>query len=190
MPTRDWDGLLEELPPTERARITGLSRWEDQQDSARGWLLMQRLARRHGGGVRRDALGRPGTDGPGDVSLSHGGGWIAVAATGDGRLGIDVEAPRAVSPSLARRCLAPAELAWLGQAAGPDRGARFLRLWTAKEAYLKAIGLGLTRDPRDVRIDPTGAQPRLIGRDGGAWSFSCSAPAPGVCVTLCSGPPP
>lgn len=190
MPARDWARLLEGLPPTERARITGLSRWEDRQDSARGWELMQRLAGQHGGVVRRDDRGRPGTDGPGDVSLSHGGGWIAVAATGSGRLGVDVETPRAVSASLAQRCLAPAELAWLQQASGQARNTRFLRLWTAKEAYLKATGVGLARDPRDVIIDPTGTEPRLVGRDAAAFSFSCSDPAPGVCVTVCSGPAP
>jgi 4'-phosphopantetheinyl transferase len=34
----------------------------------------------------------------------------------------------------------------------PARHERFLRIWTAKEAYLKALGLGLQREPSEIEI--------------------------------------
>ncbi len=178
--------LVSELPPTECRRIQHLHRWQDRQDSAIGWRLLQQLAAGRGVTVRRGVNGRPGTDPPVDVSLSHSGGWIAVGLCGTGRIGVDVETLREVSPSLARRCLSTAELAWLDRAGpGEPRSLRFARLWTAKEAYLKATGVGLRTDPRDVGIDHTGDAPRLVGPASGSWRFSSSAPAPGVCVTVC-----
>lgn len=181
-----WQQLLSGLPPVERRRIQHLHRWQDRQDSAIGWRLLQQLAAESSVTVRRAANGRPCTDPPVDVSLSHSGGWIAVAACETGRIGVDAETLREVSASLARRCLSAAELAWLDQAGpGDPRSRRFARLWTAKESYLKATGVGLAVDPRDVDVDHTGDAPRLVGPASSSWHFSSWAPAPGVRVTVC-----
>lgn len=181
-----WQALASALPLSERRRIAELHRWEDRQDSAIGWRLLHQLAGERDVTVSRGLNGRPCSDPPVDVSLSHSGGWIAVAACETGRIGIDVETLRNVAPSLERRCLSAAELAWLDRAKpGVPRGLRFFRLWTAKEAYLKATGVGLAADPREVSIDHTGDEPRLLGLAARCWRFSCSTPAPGVCVTVC-----
>src|SRR5438067_8290681 len=78
------------------------------------------------------------------VSLSYSRHRIAVAASYDGPLGIDLEElhPRDYRP-LANRWYTPQELAWM--AGEPDQLRAFLRLWTAKEAVGKALGLGLHR---------------------------------------------
>lgn len=181
-----WEELVSALPLTERRRIAGLHRWEDRQDSAIGWRLLHQLAGERDVTVRRGANGRPCSDSPVDVSLSHQGGWIAAVASGTGRIGIDVETLREVAPSLAQRCLSAAELAWLkGAQPGVPRSLRFSRLWTAKEAYLKATGVGLAADPREISIDHTGDEPRLLGLGAGCWRFSSWTPAPGVCVAVC-----
>lgn len=181
-----WTTLLSGLPVAEQHRLGPAWRHVGQQDSAVGWSLLMDVAARHGVSVRRNAEGRPVADSPVDVSLSHGGGWIAVAAHRHGRVGVDVEAVREVGPALARRCLSPAELSWLDHAAdAPDRRERFLRLWTAKEAYLKAIGTGLGTDPRTVTTDCSGAVPRLLGPERGRWDFRTSLPADDVRVTVC-----
>lgn len=181
-----WSTLLAGLPSSERHRVQQLRRWEDRQDSAIGWDLIRHLAARHGVAVRRAASGRPVADLPVDVSLSHGAGWVAAVLHVGGRVGVDVEGVRQVPPSLSRRCLAPPELSWLDAAADlTARGDRFLRLWTAKEAYLKATGTGLSRDPRTVVTDCTGPAPRLLGAEGERWKLRSSSPAAGVHVTVC-----
>jgi 4'-phosphopantetheinyl transferase len=181
----DWNALVAPLPPAERRRIAGLRRWEDRQDSAIGWRLLHRLADEHAVTVRRAANGRPQAERPLDMSLAHGGGWISVAASVTGRVGVDVETVRDVPPSLARRCLSADERVWTEGAQESLRAERFFRLWTAKEAYVKATGEGLAVDPRDVRIDGTGEEPRLLGSQGRRWRFSSSTPVPGVCLTVC-----
>ena len=177
---------MTEVPASERPRIEGLRRPQDRVNSATGWQLLHRLARSHGAaGVRRDRDGRPRSDPPLDLSLSHSGRWVGVALCKTGRVGLDVETVREVSPSLARRCLSGPELAWLQQVApGPARNHRFFRLWTAKEAFLKATGVGLATDPRSITLDCTDGDPVLLRRNPG-WTFSASSPAEGVCVTVC-----
>lgn len=184
-----WGQLLAILPRCEQERITGLHRWEDRQDSALGWSVLQDFARDAGTTVRRNSVGRPVAGAGVGVSLSHSGGWIAVATTRSGCVGVDIEAVRPVSPALARRCLADSELAWWEEAQDErPRMLRFLRLWTAKEAYLKATGAGLSTDPRGVRIDLSGDRPMLAHDLAGSWKLSAWSPAPDTWLTVCTGP--
>ncbi|MGH8978135.1 MAG: 4'-phosphopantetheinyl transferase family protein, partial [Acidimicrobiia bacterium] len=77
-----------------------------------------------------------------DFSLSHCRATAIVAVARAVSVGVDVEVVRARPhlERLAARMLSPAEHAeWLtGDPAA--RTIEFLRLWTAKEAYLKAVG--------------------------------------------------
>jgi 4'-phosphopantetheinyl transferase len=79
------------------------------------------------------------------VSLSHGPGVLAVAASLAGPVGIDVEG-ETVAPEvteLAGRWFTPAEADWLRDRPAASRPRDFLLLWTAKEALGKASGAGL-----------------------------------------------
>lgn len=91
--------------------------------------------------LTHDESGRPHIPGLA-VSLTRTPHRIAVAATYDGPLGIDLEElePRDVT-ALANRWFTPQELTWLNHQ--PDHLNAFLHLWTAKEATGKALGLDL-----------------------------------------------
>ena len=79
-----------------------------------------------------------------DFNLSHTPGMIAVAVTGGPAVGVDVEGTaRAWAPELPRRYFAPAEVEALERLPPAARHARFYEIWTLKEAYVKALGLGL-----------------------------------------------
>jgi 4'-phosphopantetheinyl transferase len=121
------------------------------------------------------------------MTLTHSRGWIATAVSRTGRVGIDVQGVHDVAPSLARRCLSPGELDWLDRADGAAaRDHRFCRLWTAKEAYLKAVGVGLAADPRDVGVDLCGDRPRLSGPASEQWQLAQLDLGSGVCLTVCT----
>ncbi|HYC14275.1 MAG TPA: 4'-phosphopantetheinyl transferase superfamily protein [Stellaceae bacterium] len=87
-------------------------------------------------------------------SLSHAGDFAAVAVARGEMLGVDVELPRDRLDILAIAAahFAPTETAMLQALAPTERMGAFLRLWTAKEAVLKALGTGLTRPLSDVVI--------------------------------------
>lgn len=82
-----------------------------------------------------------------DFNWSHSGHWACVAvARALPQLGVDIEEirPRKRAAELARRFFTIAEAEWIGQAVDPTtRTRRFIDLWTAKEAVLKAHGRGL-----------------------------------------------
>ena len=96
--------------------------------------------------IETDRHGRPRLAGQSriDFNLSHTRGMIAVAITGGLAVGVDVEGTaRAWAPELPRRYFAPAEVEALEGLPPDARHARFYEIWTLKEAYVKARGLGL-----------------------------------------------
>lgn len=94
--------------------------------------------------------GKPYFDGT-DIffNISHSAG-LAVCAIDSAPVGVDVEMLREFTDRkrLAERYFCPAEQNFIGDHAEPNMA--FLRVWTRKEAYLKCIGVGLTRDLRSV----------------------------------------
>jgi len=109
--------------------------------------------------------GRPEVVGPETVtqqrvafSLSHSEALAAVAVVTDARIGLDIEVehPRARLDALAARVLDSETYAdWLDVEPATQLRA-FLEQWTAKEAYLKALGTGITVPLRDVPVEPDG----------------------------------
>lgn len=96
-------------------------------------------------------FGKPWLDGlPGlHFNLSHSEDEALLAIGRDGELGADIEVPRTMSDAqaLARMNYTAEECAVLAALPPAERDAGFLRLWTRKEACLKAIGTGLSVHP-------------------------------------------
>jgi len=66
------------------------------------------------------------------------------------RIGVDVEVLAPMAP--AWNVLHENERTALAALRHERQGEAFLRLWTAKEAYLKALGVGLRREPSEICI--------------------------------------
>ena len=90
---------------------------------------------------------------PAQVSfnLSHGGRHGLIALAPAGRLGVDAEerTTRRDFHRLIDAAFGPNEQAALIDAQGRPKVKLFFRLWTIKEALIKAIGTGLSFDPAD-----------------------------------------
>jgi phosphopantetheinyl transferase len=87
-------------------------------------------------------------------SVSHSGPLTAVAVMRGEHLGVDVEQERIVPDldQIAAIALSQEERDFLGQAKSSKRHLRFLSLWVRKEAYLKAVGLGLSGDASRIKV--------------------------------------
>jgi 4'-phosphopantetheinyl transferase len=97
--------------------------------------------------VTHDASGRPCLEAPAEdlfVSISHSGGFAAVAATPLGPVGVDIERVRPLDAcALAERWMSAADAGWVRDRPAEARDAAALWLWTQKEAIGKARGRGL-----------------------------------------------
>ena len=94
--------------------------------------------------------GKPFLPGRVRFNLSHSGGWALVGvvrgaltagADIEADIGVDIELLQPVpdAVALARKWFSSAEAAWIEKKPFP----RFLRCWTLREAFLKALGVGL-----------------------------------------------
>jgi 4'-phosphopantetheinyl transferase len=111
--------------------------------------------------------GKPRLDGPDAplrFNLSHSDGLALIAVARDVELGADVERvrPRHDLPGLGRRVFSEAER----DAVGESEHA-FYRHWTAKEAYVKAIGHGVASlRSFEVLLDAPGGGARIVHAGG------------------------
>ncbi len=135
----------------------------------------------------------PHPHGPITLNISHTVGLIAVAVRRGARIGIDVEPrDRAIDVARMSRFLSAVDLKTLA-AVPPDRQrARFVDLWTLKESYIKARGLGLRLPLHRFGIDfPTPATVTMRF-DGGvddpspAWHLWQFHLASGHALALCT----
>ncbi|HNC84230.1 MAG TPA: 4'-phosphopantetheinyl transferase superfamily protein [Nitrospira sp.] len=79
-------------------------------------------------------------------SLSHSGEYALVAVARGREVGVDVEVFKANMDcaKLAERFFAPREAQAMATLCGEPQQRMFYRLWTAKEAYFKGLGVGLS----------------------------------------------
>jgi 4'-phosphopantetheinyl transferase len=161
--------LLESFSPRERARYQSFAHEEHRSrwGAARG-ILREVLGRATGRApaeiaFRYGAHGKPQIEGP-RFNISHSGG-LALIALGQAEVGVDVELPRRRrTDDIARRFFSPGEKERLFALDDEPRYEAFFRLWTCKEAFLKATGEGLSRSLRSYEVDLPAA--RLLWATG------------------------
>lgn len=76
-------------------------------------------------------------------NLSHSDG-IAACIVSANECGIDCERVREWRPNVVRRVFTPEEQALLEAEPEGGRGLLFFRIWTLKEAFVKAVGKGIS----------------------------------------------
>jgi len=121
-----------------------------------------------------------------DFNLSHSGALALYAFTSGRAVGVDVELIREIPDidDLAERFFSPTEIASLKAFPVAQRSSAFLACWTRKEAFIKALGQGLScpLDAFDVTIDPDA--PARITRIKASiervanWTMQAFAPSP------------
>ncbi len=182
-------GSLRELSADEEERAR---RWLREADRLRfrfGRLGLRKLLGfylgREAAGIsfRYSDMGRPelATSGPPlHFNLAHSGDLVLFAITVDGPIGIDVEKadPTRDWAGIASRYFAPAERDFLSQVPLGKRLEAFLRLWTAKEAVLKATGLGLSGGLENFSVLSPAADPSA------EWNYFSFIPHPNYWASL------
>jgi 4'-phosphopantetheinyl transferase len=117
-------------------------------------------------------------------NLSHSQDVALVAVTRGREVGVDVERVRAEFAGLpiAKHFFSPSELAALQTLSPVMRTEAFFRYWTRKEAFLKALGEGLTRAPQLFTVSLRSDEPVAWHDDSAdsrpflGWSLTELAP--------------
>lgn len=115
-------------------------------------------------------------------NLAHSEEVALYAMTCDRQIGVDVEfiRPLTQAQKLAERCLSTQERNGLQTSNHPEK--LFFDYWTCKEAYLKAIGSGLSKPMSQIEIALTAETAQLLSvegdqAEGDRWSLQLLKPA-------------
>jgi 4'-phosphopantetheinyl transferase len=127
-------------------------------------------------------------------NVSHAGDVAVIVTAWHRPVGVDVECVRADldHAQLAVRFFSPRERAALAVLAPGVRARAFFDVWTRKEAYVKARGLGLSMplDSFDVAAAPAATDALLATRpdsgDAARWTVRALAAPPGYAAALAS----
>lgn len=125
-------------------------------------------------------------------NLSHSGDMVLFAVTRDRPIGIDVEQiiPPDNFPRLVEQFFSENEYRAFCALPEGKRAAAFFAGWTRKEAYVKALGVGVTLplNQFDITMDPDEPARLLADRryphHVEAWSLLSFTPAPGYIAAL------
>lgn len=173
------------LPAEMEQNIVRYKRWQDRQRA-----LLARLVLRTGleslgfsakmmREIRYDEYGRPWIGGGLDFNISHSGQFVLCAITCGQRVGIDIEAIRAIELGDFDLAFSAEQLDAIQQDENPVRA--FFNSWTKKESASKADGRGLSIPLREITIED---QVATIGDS--QWQLSSLAIHPSYCCCLAS----
>lgn len=212
-PLRDaalYEELLRYVHAGRQEKIARCGKQEDRMRSLAAGLLLEYGLRSMGCSLLplvpetetvhlvRGTHGKPELSGGTGVhfNLSHAGDYAA-AVFDDGAVGIDVERARRVNVNVMQRQFTAAENAYLRSK--PDA---FLRLWTRKESYCKAVGEGLhlplssfdvLEDQVAGRTAPAAeaaeAEMAVREADAGQFYLYTEVPVKGYVLSVCAGHP-
>lgn len=182
-----YQRLFRQASPRRQARAERYLRQEDKNrcvaaDALLRYAVHQRLGQ-SSFTVEQDSFGKPYLPEYPDFhyNISHSGRFVVIAY-GDSPVGVDVQQMRLDSDRihLAHRYYTPQEQAYVFDKDGSCREDRFFQVWTAKESYLKYLGIGLRRSLNTFSVVPNGTN--LAVQLKSTFVQDC-------CLTLCSDQP-
>ncbi len=105
-----------------------------------------------------------------NFNISHSGDYAA-AAVCSVPVGVDIQVYRPIKEGLVRKLCRGSELDYI--AASGDTQRTFINLWSLKESYIKAIGMGMAFPMDEITFDIRGFDGRLTGRFSNREGLYC-----------------
>ena len=107
--------------------------------------------------ITQNKMGKPSLADRPDIhyNLSHAEG-IAACMISDFECGIDCEKVRDFRPNVVKRVFSENEKAMFEDTPDSEKALLFFRLWTLKEAYVKAIGVGISYPMNEAEFSFSG----------------------------------
>ncbi|NOU36129.1 MAG: 4'-phosphopantetheinyl transferase superfamily protein [Kiritimatiellaceae bacterium] len=139
----------------------------------------------------RNAQGKPFLEGRElEFNVSHSRDRLLIAVTAGRAVGVDIEFRRdgLNMKSIAKRWFSPEEQTFFQRLENPADG--FFEIWAKKEAYVKALGVGIYKDLNTFAV-PLGEPPffPILGSDK-QWFFQTLEIDSGYAAAVVSEAPP
>lgn len=191
------------LSPDERARAARFRFERDRRRYVAGRALLRCLLARYTGAdpaelrLSYGTHGKPRLDGPLRFNVAHADAVWLCAVTESGEVGADVEpiAPFEEMDDVAAEMFSAAECGVYRALPADSRVDAFAACWTRKEAFVKAVGDGLSYPLArfDVTLAPH-QPPALLRIDGSPaaaarWRMAAASPAPGYAAAVVASAP-
>lgn len=190
---------LSNVLSTEETARANRFRFQEHRDAfviARGMLRF--LIAHYAGGDPQDVqfnyapYGKPSIAGELSLSfnLSHSGSLALYAFARERELGVDIEQFRPMSDleQVAKHFFSKGEVDDLFSLDEDGRSAAFFRCWTRKEAFVKAIGDGLSMPLDSFRVSLKADEPATLldapPEHRGKWSLRDVTPSEGYAAAL------
>lgn len=122
-------------------------------------------------------------------NIAHSGAKALIAVANAREVGVDIETIEQDRDleGIAHRYFRPEEYAALARLSDAERPAIFTRVWTRKEAYLKARGTGIRGGLASFAVTIPPEPPRLASDPAGAaWSFADIDCGDGYAAAICA----
>jgi 4'-phosphopantetheinyl transferase len=127
--------------------------------------------------IGKTKLGKPIIKKPGnlnlDISISHSGNYLVIGIFNSGKIGVDIELLKDIDFGVFRNCLSASEEIYINSGKKmKQRLENFYEIWTRKEAYLKALGIGLQKPLPITQFYPDRNKPKAeIGHNNQQFYF-------------------
>ncbi len=103
-------------------------------------------------------------------NTAHSGEY-AVCIISDTPAGIDIEKIKHIDLGVAEQVFTNEEMAELKKKSGSEQTAFFYDIWTLKESYIKAVGMGLYLDLKSFYFELNSGQIKIVSRNAYPYIF-------------------
>ncbi|WP_324672442.1 4'-phosphopantetheinyl transferase family protein [Hymenobacter sp. GOD-10R] len=148
--------VLHKLPFAAQEKILRFKNWQDAQRSLLGNMLLLKGMQVVGADnysladIKYTNYKKPYFEEGLSFNISHSGAYVVCALSVDNQVGVDIEEVKRIDLQDMQSHFSPQEWSEIIQA--KDSMRTFYQHWTQKEAFLKAIGLGLSYSPEKVNF--------------------------------------
>jgi len=140
----DYQLLLERFEKPQQDEIVKFRFLKDRLFRILGRIMVCHCLKCRVEDIQKTAYGKPFVANNSSFNISHAGTIVAVAFS-DQEIGLDIEASIEADFTGILSCFHPEELAEYHQSKPALHKEMFYRIWTRKEAFLKATGNGIVK---------------------------------------------
>ena len=156
LPAVQFESMMQQVPLVVQEKLLRFKKWQDAQRGLLGSLLLSKGLQVIGADdyslrdIKYTNYKKPYFDEILRFNISHSGAYVVCVLSKTNKLGVDIELIKQIDLQDVQSQFAPREWMDIQQAQNPLHA--FYTYWTQKEAFLKAIGLGLSFSPDKINF--------------------------------------